>query len=348
MNVRNEASVPTVMSPATTLLPPTQRTSPIAAKNENVMTLVLRTRMPTRSRASSSAFSEAPRNLAISCAWAAKARTTRMPARFSSMTRLRTDRRSCSRSHVARSLSLATEERQATIGTKLSAAQASTEIRRQQEVAADPQQRRQEQEADEAGGEEHPHALEVEHPQGDEVARMHPVVEAEVELLDLGVILAAQLVADRVAHGLGKVVLQRREDAAQHRDGEEQRRGPKQRLPRPRIARKDLRLVDRAPQDHGDQQLHERSNDRRGEGDRDLPRCLKRNPRDPADGREPRLLPITARNGGSISRHLGHHYSGVAFSVGNEIPGRDTRAKPKEGEALGGFAKARDGGGDRA
>lgn len=48
MKVRNEASVPTVISPDITLPPPNQSTVPIAAKKERVMALVLVTRMPTR------------------------------------------------------------------------------------------------------------------------------------------------------------------------------------------------------------------------------------------------------------------------------------------------------------
>ena len=48
MKVRNEASVPTLISPAFTLLPPTQSTSPMARKNEKFMALVERTRMRVR------------------------------------------------------------------------------------------------------------------------------------------------------------------------------------------------------------------------------------------------------------------------------------------------------------
>ncbi|MNL73045.1 hypothetical protein D3C87_1984530 [compost metagenome] len=44
-----------------------------------------------------------------------------MPPRFSSITRVRTDSRSCKATQVARSVNCAAEERQATNGTKLSA-----------------------------------------------------------------------------------------------------------------------------------------------------------------------------------------------------------------------------------
>ena len=48
MKVRKLASVPTLISPAITLLPPNQSTRPMAAKKEKVMALVLRTRTSTR------------------------------------------------------------------------------------------------------------------------------------------------------------------------------------------------------------------------------------------------------------------------------------------------------------
>ena len=120
MKVRKVVSVPTLISPARTLAPPTQSTTPIAAKNENDMALVFATRMPTRRCESSSACREARSNLPISWSRAAKARTTRMPPRFSSITRVRTDSRSCSSRQVSRSRIWVAEERQATNGTKLS------------------------------------------------------------------------------------------------------------------------------------------------------------------------------------------------------------------------------------
>ena len=67
MKVRNAASVPTVISPARTLSPPTSSTSPMAAKKDNVIAAVLSTRMSTRSCARSSARVEAARNFSISC-----------------------------------------------------------------------------------------------------------------------------------------------------------------------------------------------------------------------------------------------------------------------------------------
>jgi len=77
------------------------------------------TRRFTRSCASSSACAETFSNFSISCCCAAKARTTRMPPRFSSITRDITVRRSCSSSHVARNFSCAFDEFQPMNGTKL-------------------------------------------------------------------------------------------------------------------------------------------------------------------------------------------------------------------------------------
>ena len=118
MKVRKLVSVPTVISPAITLLPPTSSTSPIEMKNERFIWLVELTRRPTRSCASSSACLLALSNLLSSCQPAEKARTTRMPPRFSSMTRESFASRSCRVIQVARSVSCDTDERQATKGAK--------------------------------------------------------------------------------------------------------------------------------------------------------------------------------------------------------------------------------------
>ena len=126
MKVRNCASVPTLISPAITFSPPNHSTSPMAAKNEKFMALVLPTRMSTRCLARSSASCLARSNFCISWRCAAKARTTRMPPRFSSITRLSTDSRSCSVSQVLLSASWVTEDRQATNGTKLRLSSPST------------------------------------------------------------------------------------------------------------------------------------------------------------------------------------------------------------------------------
>ena len=121
MNVRNDVSVPTDMVPAMTFSPPTHSTKPIAARNDRVMMPVERTLISTLSCASPSAEAEAASSFSISCAPAEKARTTRMPARFSSITRLRTDMRSCRSRQVSRSRNCETDENQPTMGTKLSA-----------------------------------------------------------------------------------------------------------------------------------------------------------------------------------------------------------------------------------
>ena len=109
------------------------------------------------------------------------------------------------------------EERQATKGTKLSERSPSTRVGGDEEPGADADQHGQQHEAHDAGGEEHPHALEVEHADGDEIARVHPVVEAEGEALDLLVEGEAQLVTDVVADGFAVVVLHHGEEAAQRR-----------------------------------------------------------------------------------------------------------------------------------
>ena len=218
MKVRNEASTPTLISPSITLLPPTHRTRPMAAKYEKLMALVFATRMSVRSCASSSALADAWSNFAISWPCAAKARTTRMPPRFSSMTRLTTARRSCRVSQAARSLSCVTDERQATKGTKLRLSSPSTTIGADKQVGADADQDRQQHQADEAGGEEHAHAVDVEDAERDEVAGVNAIVEAEAQALQLLVAGQAELVADLVADGLAVIVLQQREEAAQDAD----------------------------------------------------------------------------------------------------------------------------------
>ncbi len=62
MKVRNSVSRPTVISPDSTLVPPTQSTAPIAAKKESDIAEVLPTRIPTRRWLRSSALREAASN----------------------------------------------------------------------------------------------------------------------------------------------------------------------------------------------------------------------------------------------------------------------------------------------
>ena len=86
-----------------------------------VIWVVLRTNSKMRSWAMATACFDTPSKRAISKAWAAKARTTRMPPRFSSMTLDNSDSLSCRRIQLARSLRRAIEARMPTIGTKLRA-----------------------------------------------------------------------------------------------------------------------------------------------------------------------------------------------------------------------------------
>ncbi len=64
MKVRNCVSVPTVISPLATFVPPSQSTSPMARKNEKFIAEPLFTLRSTRSCASSSACCEVVLELA--------------------------------------------------------------------------------------------------------------------------------------------------------------------------------------------------------------------------------------------------------------------------------------------
>ena len=164
MKVRNEASVPTVISPAITLLPPTQSTRPMAAKNEKVMALVLITRI-------------------VDALVRELERAPRRRVEFRQLVRLGGEGahdadaaevllhdagqdREPLLQHRARwraAAAASTDERQATKGTKLSASRPSTQVGGEQHIGADADQDRQQDHAHEPGGEEHPHALEIEH-----------------------------------------------------------------------------------------------------------------------------------------------------------------------------------------
>ena len=197
----------------------------MAARKESDMALVFFTRRSTRRWLRVSALVEAASNLAISCAWPAKARTTRMPPRFSSMTRVRTERRSWSSSQVARRREVHEGGAPGDEGDEAEREEAEDGVGGDEEPGAGADEDGQQHEADDAGGEEHAHALEVEHADGDEVARVHPVVEAEGEALDLLVEGEAELVTDVMAYGFAVVVLHHGEEAAQHADREEEERG---------------------------------------------------------------------------------------------------------------------------
>ena len=127
MNARKAASSPIVSSPAITFSPPTHSTRPIETKYAKVMVVVLFTNTSMRRWAMPSARREMTSKRAISKAWDTKARTTRMPPRFSSITLVSTASSSCSAYHRWRSRSRASEAPTATKGTKLSATHPSTQ-----------------------------------------------------------------------------------------------------------------------------------------------------------------------------------------------------------------------------
>ena len=92
----------------------------------------------------------------------------------------------------------------------------------EQQRGADADQDGEQHEADQAGVEDHAHALDVEHAAGDQLAGVHAVVEAEAQALQLLVVRQAQLVGDALADRLALVVVPHREQAAQHAGAEQQ------------------------------------------------------------------------------------------------------------------------------
>ena len=121
MKARKDANSPMVSAPASTFSPPTHSTRPMETKKAKVIVVVLLTKTSMRRCAMASARREIASKRAISNAWDTKARTTRMPPRFSSMTRVSTASSSWSAYHRVRSRSRASEAPSATKGTKLSA-----------------------------------------------------------------------------------------------------------------------------------------------------------------------------------------------------------------------------------
>ena len=88
MKARKEASSPIVSSSAITFPPPAHSTRPIEMKYAKVIVVVLFTKRSMRRCARLSARPEMVSNRAISKRWDTNARTTRMPPRFSSITRV--------------------------------------------------------------------------------------------------------------------------------------------------------------------------------------------------------------------------------------------------------------------
>ena len=161
-----------------------------------------------------------------------------MPARFSSITRVSMPSFSCSASQLARSRSRATTERQAANGTKLRAISPSTGSWLEQQAGADADQHGDQHDPHQPGIDQHADALDVEHAAGDQLAGMHPVVKAEAQALQLGIVGQAQVVGDALADGLALVVVPHGEEAAQHAGGEQQRAGLPERGARRRRRRR--------------------------------------------------------------------------------------------------------------
>ena len=189
--------------PRSTLWPPTQSTRPIAAKKEKRHRAgVADADVDALVREVERVACEAASNLASSCAWPAKARTTRMPPRFSSITRV-SDRQPL--------LQLEPGGAQRQVRDRGAPGDEGHEAQRQepehqvggdQEIGADADQHGQQHEAHDAGGKEHAHALEVEHA---EVMRSPECTRSwkpKAQALDLLVEGEAQLVADVVADRL--------------------------------------------------------------------------------------------------------------------------------------------------
>ncbi len=300
MKVRNCASVPTLISPAITFSPPNHSTRPMAAKNEKFMALVLLTRMSTRCMARSSASCLARSNFSISCRCAAKARTTRMPPRFSSMTRLSTDSRSCSVSQVLLQRQLGDRGSPGDERHEAQAEQPEHEIGADQQIGADADQHAEQHHAHEAGRKEHAHAVEIEQPERDEVAGVDLVVEGKAQPLDLLVERQAQLVAGLMADGLAVVVLDHGEEAAQDADDQQRQRRRPQRVLGGRTRARGhhaLRLVDGPPEQARDEQLQRRRDEGRDDGDRHLPGMAQRHAGD-AQQRAEALAPGCFRDMG--------------------------------------------------
>ena len=162
----------------------------MAARKESVIAAVLLTRMSTRSCARSSAEAEAASNFSISCACAAKARTTRMPAEV--LLHHRGSGPAAAPAGPARSgAAAAARPRTASPTDGHEAQRQQPEQQRSMRSSTPPPMpisTLSSTKPDQARGKEHAHAFEVEKAQRDEVARMDAVVEAEAQPLDLVVV----------------------------------------------------------------------------------------------------------------------------------------------------------------
>jgi hypothetical protein len=195
--------------------------------------------------------------------------------------------RSCNSSHRPRSRSRATAERHRT----------EQQVGREQQEGADADQHDKQHDAQDAGRKEHPHALEIEHAAGDQLAGMDGVVERKAEALQLAVKAEPQVIGDAMADRLAEIVVDQREQAAQQRSAEQQQRGIDQgragdgTIDRLR-AKQAKRLIDRVAEQLRNGQLEQRGNEGRPDGDSELPAIGQRQLED-----APKHARIAARDG---------------------------------------------------
>ena len=328
MKVRNEASTPTLISPSITLLPPTQRTRPIAAKYEKFMALVFTTRMSVRSCASSSALADAWSNLRHLVALRGEGADHADAAEIL-VHDAADDREALLQGEPGGAQpELGHRGAPGDEGNEAQAEQPEHDIGAEQQIGADADQDRQQDEADEAGGEEHAHAVDVEDAERDEVAGVDAVVEAKAQALQLLVAGQAELVADLVADGLAVIVLQQREEAAQDADHEEDQGGGHERRAGAPVdgGQHALGLVDRLSEQAGDGQLQRRGDEGRDERDAHLPGMAKRHARDAQERAEaaPPLGGGCVRDGFAPPRRIGNRIGGqgIGRTISRSTPRR--------------------------
>ncbi len=167
--------------------------------------------------------------------------------------------------------------------------QAEHRLTAQQQACPDADQDDGQHEADQPRIDHRPNALDVEHAAGDQLARVHPVVEPEAQALQLGVVRHAQVVGEPLADRLALVVLPHREQAAQHGDAEQECGG----VPEGGVggalitaAQQALRAIDGAPEVLRDQELKDRGRDRGAERDRHAASVAKGHTEHPAQNPE--------------------------------------------------------------
>jgi hypothetical protein len=167
--------------------------------------------------------------------------------------------------------------------------QAERRLSAQQQACSDADQDDGQHEADHPGIDHRPDALDVEHAAGDQLARVHPVVEAEAQPLQLGVVRHAQVVGEPLPDRLALVVLPHREQAAQHGRAEQECRG----VPEGGVggalitaAQQALRAIDGAAEIFRDQELKDCGDDRGAERDRHAASVAERHTEHPAQNPE--------------------------------------------------------------